>query len=246
MSTKKCPFCAEEIQIDAKKCKHCGEILDSSLKNGSSNAQQIKPKKKRIGFWGIIGIIILVVIGFNAIKSGIEKFSKETTGDNSRIPPLDATAQMSFLSLNYQYSQQYQLAKNDIQRSSSFNSCNADRGNFLSRSDYCVVNWVGRIVSIQTDQGGDKVCIKVENIFKNMNVSYFSQPTISFSDQALIRKGTKVYNQVAQLTESQLVKFSGRFFESSSRGIEETSLTESGCLNTPEFLFEFEDIQATK
>jgi predicted nucleic acid-binding Zn ribbon protein len=29
---KKCPFCAEDIQNDAVKCKHCGEFLNASTR----------------------------------------------------------------------------------------------------------------------------------------------------------------------------------------------------------------------
>jgi predicted nucleic acid-binding Zn ribbon protein len=32
IQTKKCPYCAETINVEAIKCKHCGEILDNDLK----------------------------------------------------------------------------------------------------------------------------------------------------------------------------------------------------------------------
>ena len=54
---KKCPFCAEQIQSEAIKCRYCGEYLDGFSRAGS------RPREKKWYFTTPSVVIALLCVG---------------------------------------------------------------------------------------------------------------------------------------------------------------------------------------
>ena len=72
---KICPFCAEEIKSEAKKCKHCGSFINEDASNKYSMKEELlhgaEPlftrSQKGASLFAITGLIIVYIL----FKSGI-------------------------------------------------------------------------------------------------------------------------------------------------------------------------------
>lgn len=60
-----CPFCAEAIHADARKCKHCGEFLDEHLRlerSGPTPQTNGYGRTLRHAGWIVFGVGILIML----------------------------------------------------------------------------------------------------------------------------------------------------------------------------------------
>lgn len=72
---KKCPFCAEEIKVDAVKCKHCGEFLKDSqehnpLGKGTPTAKAVSKGLKQKELHDSISAISLILLIIVSVSVG--------------------------------------------------------------------------------------------------------------------------------------------------------------------------------
>lgn len=91
MGMKKCPFCAEEIQAEAIKCRFCGTSLDNKT------LKQLKKKKNAPG-WLVLLAIIGLVVWFNHLGSKGESNSRgearrTTQSQKYKTIPQDGTVE---------------------------------------------------------------------------------------------------------------------------------------------------------
>ena len=132
-------------------------------------------------------------------------------------------------------------AANDMQKG----GIKADRDKALCDAlpQMQVQNWVGALGTISANSDGFGI-LSVE-ITKDVFVTTWNNAFSDMIEKTLIQPGTPLFNTASQLKKGSRVKFSGMFFRASGIDcLREGSLTLSGKLRSPEFIFRFQSFAA--
>ena len=208
-------------------------------------------KNSKIYFLSLISMFfIILAVGSGDIEEvPTEDISEQENSSSESVAkesvPVTPTIQSDFEAVRKSFFERYEEAQNDIKKSAVFTDANNHAKKFRKDNEGMIKNFVGKLTSMRTDQGGEHVSIVVQSKNSDIKVSYktWSSSFSDMDDSTRPKKGSSVYNQIAELNEGDYVVFSAKILRDSQRGMKEGSMTERGSLRAPEFIVKFTDIK---
>lgn len=178
-------------------------------------------------------------------KAEADKKQKELAKQNAEnqfyaIP----SDEQRFIDIVQKASADYSNAENDMKKGGIRN----DRSKAVCKvvSSPLVKNWVGTITELTTNSDG--LGVLSVRLDKNVTVTTWNNALSDTFDNTLIHQDSPVFKILSELQKGSKIKFSGTFFRD-DEGVDcykESSLTMSGAMTEPEYLFRFSSVSVFK
>ena len=192
----------------------------------------------------LLGLLLIIIYATSPDEKSNATFTGETTPSHSNLtentppePPKPPEEEKFILAI-LKARENSNNSENDFQRGSILNIRNREICTAIL--DLNINGWLGKVSKLSANSDGKGV-LSIE-VAPNVEVKTWNN---SFSDSrnfTLIEPGSKLHQQLLNIHEGQIVRFSGHFFVDNESCLREASLSLNGKLKYPEFIFKFEDV----
>lgn len=219
----------EDITADGDRS---GDFLGGIMKNEQSGT--------RINFKAV-AVLAVVAIGYlvlnDASKDEVNRQPSEIAEATKAtlIPENEA----KFISIISDSRLQSSAAKNDMQVGGIKSFRDKDICNVIE--DMSITDWVGKVKKISSNSDGKGV-FSVE-IAEGVEIKTWNNSISDMGYKTLMEPGSQIFQSASSLSIGDAVLFSGSFFEDKSTCIKESSLSLSGKVDKPEFIFLFSSVK---
>jgi hypothetical protein len=105
-----------------------------------------------------------------------------------------------------------------------------------------VTGFVGTIETLSSNNDGHGVL--AVRLSRNMTISTWNNSFSDSSHKTLISNGSPLHRRLIQMRVGQKVSVDGTFFSDNDDCLDEKSISVSGGMREPDFLFKFSNVQA--
>jgi hypothetical protein len=195
-------------------------------------ASEAKAAGRRRWLW-IVGLLVLLifVLGRQSQRAPVRQTTTAAVPETA-LPDTRPPVQRAFSDVVEQYRGKYKAAGDELLKS----RVRTARATALNEAlpALTVAGWQGRITALGTT-GDGKAYVSIE-IGPKLEVKTWNNALSDAGDQTLIPQGTPLYDALSHRAKGDAVEFSGTLLRSGPDFIKETSLTEAGSMEAPEFL----------
>lgn len=191
-----------------------------------------------------LGFAWLAIILLLSVSGGQEGTTKATAVSTAPSPPAYTIPQVQadFIAAVNSAMGLYEQAPNELKKS----AVRTNRSNAIAaamKNNRNINGWVGKITELKTNSEGKAfIAIRLIGSQSEILVKTWNNGLSDIGSNTLISQESPLFSTIADMSEGQAVEFSGTF-DSGKDFINESSISESGSMQDPEFIFKFKSIK---